>query len=192
MQKIRLLPGIMTLGFIVLAIPVIGAIAVAIWLAGAAALENVKFARCTEQILTIVARAQDDASKDASFGATQGENIVDDLMRRGQLQDVPLNAWGGGIRAAVPMLPLVSIETDLPSYACKRLALYLGKNAAYIKLQKMEAREESGNWSTFFDAAIDPDTSALPGVNAACGKDWFLQARPCVTGRGRKKRGWQG
>ena len=52
--------------------------------------------------------------------------------------------------------PSCGFETDLPSYACKRLALYLGKNASDIKLQKMAARQGNGSWDTFFDAAIDP------------------------------------
>jgi len=172
-RKIPYLPGVMALGFTVLAVPVVSAIVYAIWLAGAAAFENVKFAHCTDQVLALIAQAQDDAVKDRNFGQTPNEDIIDDLIRRGQIQSQPRNAWSGDVRAVIQAaqpVPLMHFETDLPSYACKRLAIYLGKNAGDIKLQKMAAREENGTWNTFFDMAVDPDTSEFPGVNEACGK----------------------
>jgi hypothetical protein len=172
-RKIRILPGIMMLGFLMLALPVACAIITAIWLAGAAALENIKFARCTEQALSLIALAQDDAAKDPTFGQSQNEDIIDDLIRRGQIQNSPGNVWGGTIRATVQPLPFMRFETDLPSYACRRLALYFGKNASDLKLQKMEAREGSGAFYTFYDMAVNPNTSEFPGMIQACGNTSF-------------------
>jgi hypothetical protein len=113
----------MTFGFMTVAVPVLAICGFAIWLTVAAAAENIKFARCTEQVISIVAVAQEDAGKDPTFGQAPHEDIIDDLVRRGQLAGAPKNPWGGAIRAVVQSPSLMRLETDLPSYSCQRLAV---------------------------------------------------------------------
>jgi hypothetical protein len=168
-RKTPFLPGIITLVFFAIAVPVGIIVVFAIWLAGAAAFENVKFARCTEQVLSIIAAVQEDAGKDLTFGQVLREDIIDDLIRRGQLPGIPRNAWGGTVKATIQPLPFMRLELELPSYACQRLAIYMGKNASDLKLQKVEAGEGNNKWSTFFDAATNLDESEFSGANQGCG-----------------------
>jgi hypothetical protein len=152
-----------------IAAPVLAICGCAVWSAFEAAVENVKFARSTEQVLSIIAVAQDDASKDPSFDQARHEDIIDDLERRGQLLGTPKNPWGGGIRASVAAPATMRLETDLPSYVCGRLAVYLSKNAGDLKLQKMGAAYTDHTPTAFFDAAVNSDANEIPGANEACG-----------------------
>lgn len=170
MRKASFIPGLASVGFFILAIPVGLAIIVTIWLTAAAAYENVKFVRCNDQLLTIISMARDDAATDSDFGARAGEDLVDDLMRRAQLLNLPVNNWGGAVRAVMETPPLIRVETDVPVRACRRLALFFGKDASALKLVKIEAHEEKSNWIIIYD---DSNTNAATFdyrlINTACG-----------------------
>jgi len=169
-SKYKLFLGLANLGFFVLALPVVAIVVAAIWLTLASVLENVKFVHCTEQLLAIISSAQDDAKTDANFGMAENEDIIDDLVRRAQLADRPLNSWKGAIRATAHPAPMLRIEVDVPGRACRRLALFFGKSADDLKLRKMEAHEQDSNgWSPFFDAT-NPLLFDHPAINKACGE----------------------
>jgi hypothetical protein len=169
MQKPRFIPDLASLGFFILALPVTVAIAGGIWLAAAAAYENVKFVRCTDQLLSIIGFARDDAAMDAEFGQTSGEDLLDDLVRRAQFMGPPVNSWGGELRVVAWPLPYMRIETELPVRACRRLAHFFGKDANALKLQKMDARDEKGVWHSIYDAAGGTQMFDYQLINTACG-----------------------
>jgi hypothetical protein len=170
-RKTRLMPSIASVGFFILIVPVTAAIVASLSLTATAAYENVKFVRTTEQILSLIAVAEDNAAKDSSFGQGAAEDIVDDLVHRGQLTPQPVNAWGGSLRAVVQQPPFLRIETDLSSRACRRVALFFGKDAADLKILRMEVRGESGFWRAFYNAATSTQAVDYTQAGAACGDD---------------------
>ena len=169
LRKLRFTPGLQTIGFLVIAAPVVVVIAAALWLSTTAAYENVKFGRGTEQILSLIAIMRDDASIAPNFGATPNEDLIDDLMRLGQYTARPDNVWDAGLRATAPTTALMRIETDIPGRACRRLALYFAKEADNIALQKMESLEPNGSWRAFFSNPSDRSLN-FAAADSACGK----------------------
>jgi hypothetical protein len=170
-KKSKLIPNVASLGFFLLAIPVGIAIVGSLWLAATAAKENIKFARGSDQILSIISAVRDDASKDANFATLPNDDLVDDLVRLGQLPVRPVNPWEGALRASAWSPTIMRIEVDLPPLACQRLGIFFGKEADDVSILKMEAREGTGIWRQFYlanDANAPPPTFAA--VNAACGK----------------------
>jgi hypothetical protein len=121
----------------------------------------------TEQVLSFVAMAKDNAAKDPNFGQAAGEDLMEDLVRRAQLMNRLENPWSGGVRA-VAQSPLMRIELDVPSRACRRLAIFFGKNADDLKLAKMETRKENGTWQLLDATTPIPN---YPAINKACGED---------------------
>ncbi len=164
----------LTVFFII--IPIIGVIAVASWLAIAAAYENIRFAQATDQILALIAIAHDYASKDQNFGATLNEDLLNRLVQTGKVpppKDGPqggfINAWQGAVTAtAIPGF-LMRLETHVPTRDCRRLALFFGKDAKDLALTQMEAREEGGAWRQFYAAPDSIDISPTI-IDAACGQ----------------------
>src|SRR5258708_5758788 len=94
--------------------------------------------RCTDQLLSFICTTRDAAGSDADFGQRAGEDLVDGLLRRGQLPGRPVNNWGGALRAQLTTPPFIRVETDVPVQACRRLALFFGKDANALKLAKIE------------------------------------------------------
>jgi hypothetical protein len=154
---------------------VIGAILVALWLAAAAIYENVRFADTSGQLLSLIATAQDMAAKDSDFDKRAGEDLLADLRRLAQIQDNgsgPKNAWHQAIHLTAPAPSITRLETDVPAPACRRLALFFGKDAHDLKLQAMEARGENGVWRRFFDGAAG-STPNYAMIDAACGSTGY-------------------
>jgi hypothetical protein len=169
-QKSGLMPNLAKAGYFMFAVPVGLAIFLAVWLTAAAAYENVKFARCTDQMYSLIEMARGEASKEAGFGGGTGEDLVDDLVRRGQLPAPPVNDWSGALRAQVPVPPFMRIEADVPAAACRRLALEFGKDANPADPIKMEAREENGKWTAIYDSSAYRKGLDYRLATAACGE----------------------
>ncbi len=166
------------LGFFVFVLPVLSVILFALWLAAAAAVENVRFAQTTSQLLSIISMLRDDAAKEPAFGLQPGEDMVATLIRRGQIvgsgndpQTWLLNSWRGAIRVTITQPTMARLETDLPAADCRRMALFFGRARRDAGLQRMEARGSSGNWRALYDntaADADPEVRA---IDAACGQE---------------------
>ena len=175
-RKTRFMPGLAFAGFLIFAVPVVAAIAAAIWLTAAAAYENVKFVRGTDQLLSLMRLAHADATADSGFGQKAGEDLINDFVRRGQIASPPLNSWGGEVRMQIQPLPFMRVETDVPVPSCRRLAFFFGKNAQDFNLQKMEGREGNGLWQLIYNNNAAKTDTAIAGqeidyrtINAACG-----------------------
>lgn len=161
--------------------PVACAIFAAMWLTAAAAYENVRFAKTAEQLLSLIAVTQDDAAKDPDFGRRPGEDLLVDLARQGvqaagfgsETPGKPVNAWHQPIRMTAVSSTTMRLETDVSAPACRRLALFFGKDAQDLKLQTMEAREENSHWRTFFSNAAGQALGYL-AVNAGCGQTEYV------------------
>src|SRR5690348_13620270 len=100
-MKTRLFPSFTSLGFAILAAPVVLAIGIALWLTAAVAYENVKFVHCTDQLLSIIKIAREDAADDPDFGQRSGEDLIEGLTRRAQFNGPAINSWNGGLRLTV-------------------------------------------------------------------------------------------
>jgi hypothetical protein len=172
-RKSGVMPGLVTTGYIIFAVPVGLAVILALWLAAMAAYENVKFVRCTDQLLFLIRTANEDANLDLEFGEKAGEDLIDDFVRRAQLLSVPVNSWDGALRAQIVTPPIMRIETEVPVSVCRRLAAFFGKNAGALKLQKIEAREDKGNWLPVYDAASNSPMLDYRVINTACGYSYF-------------------
>jgi hypothetical protein len=162
------------LGSSLLAAAVAVAVLVAVWLALAAAYENVRFARATDQVLGLVAAARDQAGRDPSFGLRTGEDLLVRLARAGQplpgtLDGAALrNTWGGQVTATALPASLMRLEMQLPVYNCRRLALFISQDAQDLGVQRMEAQGAGTAWKSFHDAAEGGQADSL-SINAACG-----------------------
>jgi hypothetical protein len=165
-----------SLSSLIVIVPIAGVICIALWLTAAAAYENVRFEQAKLQLLSLIAAAQDDA-KDSDFSKRAGEDLLAACARRGQPACIGddkaatgrlLNAWNQPIRMTAVSPSVMRLETDVPAHICRRFALFFGKDASAMKLQSMEAREESSHWRVFFDGASGqiPDYAT---TSAACG-----------------------
>jgi hypothetical protein len=176
LRKTGFLPGVSTMIFLVLALPVIAAIFAALALTASAAYENVKFVHCSEQMLSIIAMLQDDAGKETTFGTIPNENFIDTLARRAQLATVPVpNSWGSTIRVTAAAPLIARMETDIPSRACRRLGAFFSKNAKDLRLLRMDVRIEDSPWNTFYSPTPANETPLDNAtLNNACGKSQII------------------
>lgn len=170
LRKKQLLPDISTLGFVLLAVPVLTAIVGALWLTFTAAGENVKFAHGNEQIISLIVTIQNDAARFPEFGAEPGRDFVSDLIRMGQLTEKPINRWGGEVRAVSEPSSIMRLETEVPPAACRRLAARFSKSARELALLKMEMREGEGIWRQAYLAGAHNEPLSFPAIDAACGR----------------------
>jgi hypothetical protein len=147
----------------------------AIWIAVAAAYENMRLARATDQILSFIATAQDTAAKDAKFAQDTSENLTLELWRRGLIAadatqpPVLKNIWGGDIRMTVVQPLIMRLETDVPSQACRQLGLFFGGLAADLGLQAMQARVSANSWREFYSASSGAKSPSDKEIDAGCG-----------------------
>src|SRR5260370_962596 len=72
----------------VITIPVLLIIVCAVWVSGAAVMENLRFSRATDQILSVVSAARDYAARDKNFALTPGEDQLELLSRLGVIGSV--------------------------------------------------------------------------------------------------------
>ncbi len=163
-------------GSFFLIVPVAGAVFAAIWLTAAAAYENVHFANTSGQVLSLIALLQDDASKDEYFAKQANQDLLTQLIRRGQIpmpQDGSLakleNGWHRPIRLMLIAPSVAKLETDVPAAACRRLALLFGSDAPVLKLQVMEARAQNGAMQSIFDKNNNQKIEETT-TEDACGK----------------------
>lgn len=149
---------------------VIGAVAVA----GLAMVENIRFARATEQVLGVATMAHNLAITDRNFAAQAGEDLVRALARVGYVRGVTdgqpstlTNPWLKPIRLTAMLPSIMRLETDLPTRDCRRLAMFFIKNSGAARVRVLEAR--AGNlWKRFYDSLKPPPDEKA--VDAACGR----------------------
>ncbi|HEU0117111.1 MAG TPA: hypothetical protein VFR09_00635 [Alphaproteobacteria bacterium] len=166
------------LGWIISA-PVIAIIAAAIWIAASSVVENMHFARATQQIIGVLAAAHDYAGREKNYTMQSGEDLVASLARIGTLTDIAkdpppahfFNPWSGAVQAVAAGPTTMRLETEVPVRDCRRLALFFAKEARSLGLQIMEARSgEGGVWRRFLNEEQDTIVDARP-IEAACGDE---------------------
>jgi hypothetical protein len=162
-------------GIFILSLTVAILVAVAIWIASEAAYENMRFARATDQTLSLVTVAQEAASKDPKFAQDTNENLIEELWRRGLITPnapqppVLKNIWSGDTRVTVSQPLIMRIETDVPTRACRQLGIFFGGIAPDLGVQVMQARGVDGTWRQFYSASSGVRSIGDNEVNAACG-----------------------
>lgn len=161
-----------------LVVPVACLIVFGIWAAVSAALENIRFAQATDQVLQLVATARDYAAHTPVF-ATQLDddvlgalnhaaiiNVMDGVDHRKKLE----NVWGGNILATVVEPSVMRVEGDMPTHDCRRMALFLINDAKDLQLEVMEARGlGQKTWQRFYDGRSDVGPASSRGIDSACG-----------------------
>lgn len=153
------------------------------WATGTAILENVHFARGTDQILQLVTAAHSLAARDKNFAMQPNEDILDDLIRTGLITGNAdtkpvtfLNPWQGTIRSLSSQPSLIRIESNLPAHDCRRLAMFLIKNGKDLGLVGVEARSDGDQtWKNFYDVADSSSALNNQTIEDAC------QQAPLVT-----------
>ncbi|MDX2028394.1 MAG: hypothetical protein SFW62_07140 [Alphaproteobacteria bacterium] len=162
------------LEFVVL-VPVAAIILGALVIAGTAMLENVRFARATEQILGLTAIAHDFAKRDRNFATQPGEDLLKSLSNAGRVQGVIdgkpallANPWRMPVKMSAMLASVMRLETTVPTRDCRRLAMFLVKNGVALDVRALEAHSNNTTWQRFYDRTKDVvDEKA---IDAACGR----------------------
>jgi hypothetical protein len=160
------------------ALPVVFVICLAIWLAFASVMENMRFAQATNQLVGVISGARDYAAREKNFAMLPGEDLLNPLARTGLVPNIEvmggnaqiINPWSGVIRATTVAPSTMRIETFVPVRDCRRMALMLVRDARELGLQLMEAREGSSiAWRRFFEGNNNHNLDSRP-IEAACGQ----------------------
>jgi hypothetical protein len=149
----------------------------AIGTSGAAIIENIRFARATDQILRLVATTHDVALTDKNFASQPNEDLLGELVHGGLIsgaiagRPVTLhNPWNGTVTSMAMAPSVMRIETNMPARDCRRLALFFVKNGTDLGLNFMETHEDAGKtWHRFYDRASGLLAPSNQPVEAACG-----------------------
>ncbi len=160
-------------------VPTAVAVLAAIWVSTSSIIENIRFARATDQILHTVSVLREVAATDKNFATHPGEDLLVGLGQAGLLAGVmggtPAtleNSWKGTVISNVVTASTARIEAVMPTRDCRRMSLFFVRNSADLGLNLMEARENSGGiWHRFYDRAVDASIPGNAPVEAACGQD---------------------
>jgi hypothetical protein len=155
-------------GFITLpvALIIIGAFTVA----AAAVIENLRFIRTTNQILSFVALTRSMVVQQSGFAQNPGEDVWVALEHAGQVPPGAshLNAWHGDMRATVLTASAMRVENDLPTHDCRRLAIYFTEHdPAGLGVLAIEGQSTATNiWATIYPS---PAVAHGKAAETACG-----------------------
>ncbi|MFA5041423.1 MAG: hypothetical protein WC464_07305 [Bdellovibrionales bacterium] len=162
--------GKQSLLFSAVLVPVALIILGAFALSAAAVFENLRFASGTTQILEFVRQVRSFVNEQKTFSFNLGENVWLAMIRFQQIPRTSLqtNPWGGTIRAIITANTEMSIESDLPSQDCRRMASYLiGRGPQTLGLLSIAAHSnQDTTWSVIYPP---PPGGQAPTVKAACG-----------------------
>lgn len=131
---------------------VVAGIAAGLWLAVSAARENIKFARATDQILGAVATALEMETESAVSPERATSALLERLVRFEKMQVVlgpqasqryMINPWGGRLNVAVHPSPgIIAFETSISTTACRRMIEFFAKDAASLRISRIDVRDE--------------------------------------------------
>jgi hypothetical protein len=132
-----------------------------VWLAVAAAYENIRFSRGSEQILTLVSILRDFAKGDR-LASTPGQDDLLFLLARSQfMQGIDAtsspaklaNVWQKPLTARLVQPALQArLEMSVPPHICRRLVDFFNKDAEGLNLYRIEARDDPQiMWGMVYD-----------------------------------------
>ncbi len=162
----------------------------ALWIALSAARENVRFARATDQVLTVLAIAREAPVDPSVESARATGGLYERLSRLDAMRVIPpdppyeafaVNPWGG--RVTLDLMPAqkrISLATWVSPSACRRHIRFFAKDAAMLGLQFIEVFEEdlpglSGR--TLYPQTREGRTAVLDAraIRVACGAgEWVV------------------
>lgn len=163
-------------------LPILFVIGLALMLAVASILENVRFRQSVDQLLNIVDISRHYAAQEKSFATHPNEDLLGTLLLAGMMSisdgGMSVNAstspatltnpWQRKITVSSPQPSMMRIETSVPDHVCQRLALFLSKDAKGMGVLLMEARSgDQGIWRHFFDISR-PVRPREADLDAAC------------------------
>jgi hypothetical protein len=158
-------------------VPVAVLIIVALLISLASMTETLRFARATDQILSLVDAARGFSDHEPLFASQVGQDIVTTLAHAGLIATIVdagpsaqlINPWQNNITALTSAPFDMRIETTIPVSACRRLAVFFSGHVNDLGLHIMEAREgPTGGWRRFYDnkGQVNVDEKI---ISASCG-----------------------
>jgi hypothetical protein len=156
--------------FRVVLVPVALVVLGAFVLSAAAIRENLRFAGAASQILGFVRMVRLFVNEQKTYSLSLGEDVWATMVRVQQIpESVPqVNPWGGKIRVLATSTTEMSIESNLPSQDCRRMALYFGGlDPEKSGILSIAARSDlAPAWSVVYPAPADKQVAA---VEESCG-----------------------
>ena len=162
---------------ILLAPPALAVAIFGLWVAVAAAYENIRLADATNQLLETVATARamsigtksDDTTLTASLLNQLAANPSLNVVRNGATPTGLLNPWDNTLTVAVQSATQsLRFETSLPATACRRLLTLMGKDPAALGLQRVESRNDTpaSPWRQVYE--LSTATLATTAIRFGC------------------------
>jgi hypothetical protein len=138
-------------------------------LSAAAAYENIRFIKATDQILSLVSSVRTVTSNQANYAQAIGEDLWVDLEHLGVVSPATThsNPWMGAVRATTVSATTMRVESDLPTRDCHRLAQYFIEHQPLeLGLASIEAQSVVNDpvW-----VQVYPAPNASRGVSAETG-----------------------
>ena len=155
---------------ILMTILVAGIVLAAFALSGAAALENLRFIRATDQILEPVGLLRSIIAQQPSYSQNPEEDVWADLARIGRVPSATThpNPWGSDVRVFAITNAAVRVESDLPTHDCRRMALYFLNQAQGFGIIAIEAQPFGRVvWSAIYPLPANMPRDRLTDI--ACG-----------------------
>jgi hypothetical protein len=155
-------------------------IAGALWIVFSAALENMKFAAGSEQILNLVSSLRDlGRDTPSTFNATDdlllfaSKNKRFDGIETNVSPAVLQNPWGRLMTAKLAGPWTVQLETSVPHNICNRLVAFTYENALSIGLRTVEARNDLSTPARLIYRTDGKTKKMLSGdaIRAGCGAE---------------------
>jgi hypothetical protein len=148
-------------------------ILLAIWVAAAAIVENIKFGKATDQILDIMTSARTLAVRDPAFAQQTSEDAMLRLTGAGLLRPEPTgpafhNPWKFDIRAVTTGASQMRLETTVPVHECRRIAHFFLDNAKELGLKGGEAMTNPQSLPRRFYSDPPARMPSAEEVAAAC------------------------
>jgi hypothetical protein len=158
--------------FVLVAIPLVLVILGSLALSVKAVFEDMRVVDATSQILQLVGWAHSAVTQQPVIAFSVGEDIWDGLIHAGLISSSTgrTNAWNGTVRATALSDSVMRIESELPAYSCRRMALdFMGRHPSELGLFLIEAQSASDKtWTAIYPhpAKTREDPTVL-----ACGKE---------------------
>lgn len=125
--------------------------AAGLWVATMSAYENILFSKATDQMLGIVSRARD-LMQGTAVSMRPGEDILNVFKKERFMSGVQvgtggaylINPWGQKTISRMDSVSDLKIETMVPTYVCRRMVEFFGKEANGFGFVKAEAKDHEG------------------------------------------------
>jgi hypothetical protein len=142
---------------IVIAILIAALVGASLWVSVKALTEKVRFSRELQQIIEIVANA-DDAAANHRLDENGQEDLLALLMRLGRIEPTGeregfktlTNPWGGEVVASTMPGGHIRIETMMPPLKCRRIIDLFDQNLKPLGIEQIAVKDGNNNWHNMY------------------------------------------